>query len=378
MKNDVFFFFLLVLLIPLNALTQEYNECWTSEPDTSSSNRSLYEWGTSCYYLDEFKLDANTTEKIVRVNFHIIQDENGNNNFTESDTDLLTQIFETGVNNNRYINNAAHSDPMPGVQDTNITKVRFQLMDIHFHQDPVYWDYSNFEEPGGGMLDDEMKRLYILNENFGVNLNSEINIYFVENTSYDIPGGRIQFFPDDIGSKFKQGVYLENFYANSQDHDFGEILAHELGHHLGLYHPYNGGDGSNCDEPNSGDDLEDTWCPDAGGVGDDEFNVGCNPYSSPTDNCTNNIMAYSNHKTYHSPLQIAVMHYTLTATSASRFLIPSSYPPLGDVIISGSEIWDNPKAINGNIIVKNGGSLTLKCVVRLTSDKKIIVEKGGE
>lgn len=237
-------------------------------------------------------------------------------------------------------------------------------MDIYFHQDSILWNGSN-----------NQTTIMNLNKKYGVNLESEINVWFIENPNYDNPGGRA-YAPQKFASKYKQGVYEENFYANDTNHNFGQNLSHELGHCLGLDHPYEGNDGAGCNGTNLGNDnLEDTWCPDASGGG---YQGWCDPTVAHDDNCTNNIMALSRLKEYHSPLQIAVMHHQLTATNASRFLTKSSYPSTGDILVTGHEVWNNPKIIDGNITIENGASLTLNCVVRLTENKKIKVKNGGE
>lgn len=102
-------FLLTFVVVGFSALTQTSYECHTEIPD---SVRSQFEWGTECNYLDEFLVENIENEKIVRVNFHVVQDENGNNNFTVNDTAMMRDIFEIGVNQNRYIINPPPYGPI--------------------------------------------------------------------------------------------------------------------------------------------------------------------------------------------------------------------------------------------------------------------------
>ena len=83
------FLSLALIVIGFSTLSQAFHKCNTVIPD---SVREQFKWGTSCKYLDKFHVDSIENEKVVRVNFHVVQDENGNNNFTVSDTATLRVV----------------------------------------------------------------------------------------------------------------------------------------------------------------------------------------------------------------------------------------------------------------------------------------------
>jgi len=84
---------------------------------------------------------------------------------------------------------------------------------------------------------------------------------------------------------------------------------------------------------------------------------------------------------YLSPQQAAVLHFNLT-TILKSFLTPNSFSTVTEVNtafdynVTSDEIWQNgDRYIKGNITVKAGKTLTIKCGVAMTNGAKIIVEK---
>ena len=84
---------------------------------------------------------------------------------------------------------------------------------------------------------------------------------------------------------------------------------------------------------------------------------------------------------YLSPQQAAVLHFNLT-TILKSFLTPNSFSTVKEVNtafdynVTSDEIWQNgDRYIKGNITVKAGKTLTIKCGVAMTNGAKIIVEK---
>ncbi len=317
-------------------------------------DRSL--WGTECFFLDEFIPDEDAPNKVVRINFHFIQDAQGEKNFTSSDVEFIEHEFELEVNQNRFLNNPAPSDYLEGVNDLSSTRIRFDLRGIYFHQSSEYWDHA-IHEPS----------YEVLNKNFGVNVESELNIYFYSDTEASSAGG-MTFVPLNQGepkTRDDLAIRMHNFYQHKPH--FGQGLAHELGHAMGLIHTFPEG-GPPGDDGFTDTPPDITWDP---------ANYFCDPFADPNDGCTNNTMSYSGKREYFSPQQIGAMHFCLVSTFIVRYWDPDSYPPSEDLLIEGIVEWDNPKFVNGNISIMPGSEMTIKCGVTMAPSSKITVYPGG-
>ncbi len=148
-----------------------------------------------------------------------------------------------------------------------------------------------------------------------------------------------------------------------------ELFGHELGHALGLFHT---------------DEYWHTCYDDFFFETPGAFNGGdgqCNPSTDSTH--SNNLMGSTNYTCrYHiSPRQLAFCHFNLRNTFLFNTLTPSSQQivrntlPNADINITSNETWTTDRFMKGNITVKAGKTLTIKCTVGMTHGAKIIVEK---
>jgi hypothetical protein len=71
------------------------------------------------------------------------------------------------------------------------------------------------------------------------------------------------------------------------------------------------------------------------------------------------------------------MQQQLMATNKSRWLTAEVRDPALDKFINTDETWDRARVEGGNITVEPGATLTIKCLVDMPTDGKIIVKQGA-
>lgn len=141
------------------------------------------------------------------------------------------------------------------------------------------------------------------------------------------------------------------------------LFLHESGHSFGLQHTWGGNDG--CDDtPNHPNcwDHNSPACPD--GV-----------YS-------NNVMDYNNSQSAFTPCQLGKVHYTFSRIGSvqRKYLVPMwcKYKPDSTIYISANDIvWNSSRDLEGDVVVQNGGILTIQCRVSMPPGAKIIVKPRG-
>lgn len=141
------------------------------------------------------------------------------------------------------------------------------------------------------------------------------------------------------------------------------IFKHETGHSFGLMHTWNGNDG--CDDtPNHPNcwDQNSANCPD--GI-----------YS-------NNMMDYNNSQHALTPCQLGIINYNFSRLGSAqrKYLQPNwcNYKKDSTInIYSPNVVWNSAKDLEGDIVIHNGGSLTIHCRVSLPAGAKIIIKPKG-
>lgn len=112
------------------------------------------------------------------------------------------------------------------------------------------------------------------------------------------------------------------------------------------------------------------------------------PWKAPWGTCdhpgiSNNMMSYNiGCHQYFSPQQMAVMHYNLRTFHKHRlttrgFNAATIRNPSSDYTLSTNEVWTSDRYFKGHVIVPAGKTLLIKCAVAMTNGAKILVKKGG-
>ncbi|MBX2815747.1 MAG: hypothetical protein KTR24_07110, partial [Saprospiraceae bacterium] len=180
--------------------------------------------------------------------------------------------------------------------------------------------------------------------------------------------------PDSIASKtyavtsagiaLGSAVKLSGIYeSGKKPYSFRGLINHEIGHVLGLRHTWSGNDGCE-DTPN-------------------HRNCWNRTKSAPCDTqASNNLMDYNAKQHAWTPCQIGTIHLGFAREgSKSRRLLVHDWChawPGYEVIITETEVWEGAKDLAGDIIIKDGGQLTISNRVSLPEGAKIVVEAGGE
>lgn len=359
-------------LILLQALGVAAQNC------TRSSSTYTNKYGLQSYHIpDASPPEYNKTPVVtLRVNFQVMQNDDGSGNF--QDTPEVREFFEECIRrtNRSY---AKLVDPIKPVRsvcgDCNSIKdarIQFKLMGVYFHKDSKQ---AKKWTPDQGQ--------------FGKNISSEINVYWVQKKVSGASGaatlaqlgnlrkvlhvsmfdGKYQGFAEaQVVKKDRERAILWQAEVMSQ------VLRHEFGHVLMLQHTYN----SEITNPAHADYLIDVFGPsDEHRVSYHEGGWDCDLDPNNTaSSCTNNFMGGSKGPEYLSPLQMGRMHRALRLTSLRNYIEGnpySSYP----LRISGDEVFDFDMRVFRDIVIEPNASLTLSCNLEMPGGGKIIVLPGG-
>lgn len=392
-------------------------ECFAEFPDyTIPEARSSRDGSAEDFYknLNNWIPDGTPGEPLknpplmeIEISFHIFLDNNGgNSNYPNNATGKAKLMAIYNYVNQIYSNTGAASDPTPGFEELPgyDTRIRFTLGETG--QERIFFYNNNaVNNP-----DDASYYLrftdYIKNNCPDQDAIKKMNIFFTS-ASYNNSTKLTGYATGSL-------VTMCNCDLGTSDWVVAQVLAHELGHNLNLVHTYCGGGASvvgctnGCGvgcivDCNKKDYLYDIFgeCPNS--TVPHIMNWDADP-TDPTipnaEKITNNLMGGNGRARYLSPMQVGIMHRTLSVGSSAIInnVKKETYSPI-PLKITRSEIWDFKLKLyrdievaagavltlanvfdlpyNGTITVKNGAALVVEKTVRLSDHNKIIVQNGG-
>jgi len=255
---------------------------------------------TECRNWDDYYPvnESNTNIKQVKVTIHVFQKDDGSDNFQDTmpDKDWLKDVIRR-VNSRGHENNEEMAIPSTSNFYSD-TRIKFVLDSIYFWKDSLIWakGYSGWS----GIYSD-----YVSNNDSVVNKENSIHIFLfgrdLSNNGAAIPRGNYN-------------ICLGAYIRYTVSHDpwvLANLIRHELGHNLNLFH---------------------TWC-EVDGCNDTPLNCNCgstqnngaegyNPTTLGCDGCnasecsdpevqSNNVMDYNSHQASFTSCQIHRMHNAL-------------------------------------------------------------------
>lgn len=189
-----------------------------------------------------------------------------------------------------------------------------------------------------------------------------------------LPNPHIHFPTADLGSNPPT--------RDLGDGDHAYILAHELGHVLGLDESsiFNNAVCQGASFINISGGCCNQICADDYVLETNIFWAPCGTPGGSNNMMSENIGCHN----YFSPQQMAIMHYNLRTDlrnylSASGYTAATERNPAFDYNVTTNEIWqDGDRYFKGNISVKANKTLTIKCRVAMTTRSNITVEPGAQ
>ena len=331
-------------------------------------------------YIPDLEHLDHSPVKIVRINVHIMRDSKGQGNFPNKEQGRTYVKKVLASTNGKLKQNAKMFLPLNNETPVIPMCYQFELTPrpndpnddgIYFHDDDDLFYMTNY----GKKMNIYTKDVY---KEYGIQKDTVMNIFMmgfhqdsVKSKTYRLVSNGIAFgkwaklaswyyFMKDTNWKTAEEIPFQDHW-NSQ-----RLFNHEVGHCLGLRHSWSGNDG--CD--------------------DTPKHPNCWNYTKNGSKCdsiiSNNIMDYNAHAGAWSPCQIGTVHYNLSNKNYRvRKLLKKTWCNFDEsktiTIKKGEDIeWLGAKDLEGNIIVKDGSSLTIKCRVSIPPGGKIIVEPKGK
>jgi hypothetical protein len=301
-------------------------------------------------------------KRTVRVNFHFPDDSTRMNNFAKGEGDIY---FSNMINNCNYRFDINKPMNLPEKNNTPNLNPQFQLKitpSTKYESEKGFYYYTDNKDAffiNKGKNRNNYSRTII--KKHAIDDDTILNIFIMPH------------HPDSLESKtyktFGSGIALSSsikiggiYQLGGEDWAYATLLNHEVGHVFGLSH---------------------SWSTD--GCDDTPKHPNCF-YSSgvpPCDGVTsNNLMDYNNSQMAITPCQLGKMHLKISDTTAfqRKLVIPTwcNLDTTRDIVIYDSVEWKGYRDVSRNIIIEDGGSLTLHCRLSMPKGSSITVRPGGQ
>jgi len=307
---------IIILFIIVKILSgQNHFECGTPD-NLSLKSATCNDWNNYAAVNPN-----NTPIKIVRITIHIMQKLDGTGNFPDSYTSrcwLSGTLMDELNGRMKGLKSMNLPTSSPTITDC---RVRFSLANIYFWQNDYAWTFRQ-----DTIFGNYLRTKYVNNQDSVLNKNNSVHIFMCENAT----GMGIV---SNIGNK--SWIALGGIYTNYLKNDcYGavSILAHELGHSLGLRHTWKDTDYCN-DTPNN---------PNCWNVNEPR------PGEPNTGQClipSNNLMDYNVSQNALTICQINRIHYYLLGGDGN----------ISDCLISGASVV-NPTIVGPDLIGSYGAA----------------------
>jgi hypothetical protein len=266
---------------------------------------------------------------------------------------------------------------LPPGNETPVLPINYQYViypnpnDPHDNGVEVIFDttlgYFNNKASTNGFYDG---RIY---QQHGVQKDSVLNVFVLQNHRDSIKSPTYKTSMQGVG--FPQWLKLVGVYEFAKptmdengnwrydgSGGMSALMNHELGHTLGLLHSWMG-DG--CDDTPTNPNCWDQNTPACKQIG---------AYS-------NNMMDYNNCQCALTPCQIGKVQYNMASdNSTQRKLLMRNwctYKADSTIDINESTVWLSARDLEGDIVIGNMDTLTIKCRVSLPKEAKIVVKPKG-
>ncbi len=313
-------------------------------------------------YIPDSSVISTTKSKIIRLNFHIVDDSLGGNNFsiTEAPT-----FMKNMVNNANYRLGKNDKMNLPENNDTpvydpffryKITGKKEDKLDdgIYFHKDNEDAFFINKGRNKTNYKKNIIKK-YALDDDRILN----VFILPIHPDSFASKTYKSKSSGIALGSSVKLGGLYQ---LGGADWKYATLLNHEIGHVYSLSHAW-------------GHDR----CDDTPRHANCYHNTGKSPCDGTI---SNNVMDYNNSQMAYSPCQLGRMHLKMNDTSSfQRKLLQPNWCELDSskiITINKEEEWLGGRDIAYNVEILPQGQLTIHCRLGIPKDGTITVHPGGK
>lgn len=320
------------------------------------------------YEMDTTHLD-HFPDRLIRVNFHWMNSEDGSQNIPENEALAYTKQVLHAMNY-AMKNNKKMWIPHGNNTPVHPTKIQYVLTGrpdvagdegVYYHYDDSLYYYVHIRNKDANLFDRTVVRKY------GVQLDTVLNFFMMPH------------HPDSVKSKTYSAGYVgvalgrsvkvaaqwrEDKLKNPEGYwAYRGYINHEVGHILGVNHAWTKSDG--CDDTPV--HANRCW---------DRNQPGCDTLTS------NNVMDYTALQLAWTPCQIARMHRRLAddRKKPRRFLVPTwcELKEEKNIVITDSITWPCIKDIEGNIHIAEGGHLRVLCPVSMPPNSQITIGPEGK